>query len=155
MAKTLERYAQITGIHPDKIAYYKELHAAVWPEILKQIKACNIQNYSIYLKEIDSKHFLFSYFEYTGIDFETDMKKMAEDETTQRWWKETNPTQMPLPDAAANNKIWSRMGRSFLSILIIQATIYCFTFLMKLIMLFHYQLHQKIIPALATNIFCK
>lgn len=113
MPSTIERYAQITGIHPDKIAYYKELHAAVWPGVLQQIKACNIQNYSIYLKEIENKHYLFSYFEYTGNNFEADMKKMAEDETTQRWWKETDPTQIPLPDAAASNTIWSRMEEVF------------------------------------------
>jgi len=111
--KKIERYAQITGIHPEKIPYYKELHAAVWPGVLKRIKECNIQNYSIYLKEIDSKYYLFSYFEYTGNNFEEDMKKMAVDAETQRWWKETDPTQVPLPDAAAQNKIWSRMEEVF------------------------------------------
>jgi len=25
----------------------------------------------------------------------------------QRWWKETDPCQQPLPDAAAKGKIWS------------------------------------------------
>jgi L-rhamnose mutarotase len=109
----IERYAQITGIMPDKIAYYKELHAAVWPGVLQRIKACNIRNYSIYLKEINGHPYLFSYFEYTGNNFEEDMRKMAEDAETQRWWKETDPTQVPLPDAAAENKIWSRMEEVF------------------------------------------
>ena len=35
-----------------------------------------------------------------------DMKKMAADAETQRWWKETDPCQSPLPDAAAAGKIW-------------------------------------------------
>ena len=35
------------------------------------------------------------------------MKKMAADPETQRWWKETDPCQQPLPDAAARGKIWS------------------------------------------------
>jgi L-rhamnose mutarotase len=34
---------------------------------------------------------MFSYFEYTGEDFETDMAKMAADETTRQWWKACTP----------------------------------------------------------------
>lgn len=113
MEKKVERYGMITGLKPEKIIYYKELHANAWAGVLKNIKECNIQNYSIYLKEIDNKYYLFSYFEYTGNDFDEDMKKMAEDETTQRWWKETAPTQIPLPDADAKNETWSRMEEVF------------------------------------------
>jgi len=108
-----ERYAQITGIHADKIPYYKELHAAVWPGVLKQIKECNIQNYSIYLQKIDNRFYLFSYFEYTGNDFDADMKKMAADAETQRWWNETDPTQIPFEEAASKNQIWTRMEEVF------------------------------------------
>ncbi|MGM9475011.1 L-rhamnose mutarotase [Pedobacter sp. GSP4] len=107
------RYGSITGLKPDKIEAYKKLHAAVWPGVLKQIKACNIKNYSIYLKEIDGKPYLFSYFEYEGNDFTADMKKMAADTTTQRWWKETAPLQIPLPDAAAKKETWSQMEEVF------------------------------------------
>lgn len=107
------RYGSITGLKPEKMAYYKKLHAAVWPELLKKITECNIHNYSIYLKEIEGKQYLFSYFEYTGADFAADMKKMAADTTTQRWWKETAPTQIPLPDAAAKGETWSSMEEVF------------------------------------------
>jgi L-rhamnose mutarotase len=104
-----KRYAWITGLKPEKAAYYKELHAHPWPAINQRLKECNIQNYSIHLKEIDSKLYLFSYLEYTGNDWEADMKKMAADPETQRWWKETDPCQAPLSDAAAQGKIWSDM----------------------------------------------
>ncbi len=109
----VKRFGMVTGLKREKLAYYKQLHAAAWPAVLKKIKECNIQNYSIYLKEIAGKPFLFSYFEYTGSDFDADMKKMAADSTTQRWWKETNPCQQPLPDAAANGKVWSGMEEVF------------------------------------------
>ncbi len=111
--KKAKRYGMITGIKPGKIAYYKELHAAVWPGVLRRIKDCNIQNYSIFLKEIDSKYYLFSYFEYIGNDFDADMQKMAADAETQRWWKETDPTQIPLPDVASKNETWSSMEEVF------------------------------------------
>ena len=51
--------------------------------------------------------YLFAYLEYTGTNFDADMKRMAADPETQRWWKETDPCQSPLPDAAAKGKIWS------------------------------------------------
>jgi L-rhamnose mutarotase len=109
----VERYGMVTGLKPEKVAYYKKLHAAVWPGVLKKITECNIRNYSIYLKEIDGKPYLFSYWEYTGNDFAADMKKMAADTTTQRWWKETAPAQLPLPDAVPKNETWSRMEEVF------------------------------------------
>jgi len=111
--KKVVRYGSVTGLKPEKIAYYKKLHAAVWPAVQQQITASHIQNYSIYLKEIDGKQYLFSYFEYAGNDFNTDMKRMAADTTTQRWWKETAPTQIPLPDAAAKGETWSSMEEVF------------------------------------------
>ncbi|MGE7774726.1 L-rhamnose mutarotase [Chitinophaga sp. NPDC101104] len=107
--RKVERFGMVTGIKPEKIAYYKQLHAHVWPGVVKTIEACNIRNYSIYLKEMDGKTYLFSYFEYTGNDFAGDMKKMAADTVTQRWWKETAPAQIPLPDAAATGETWSKL----------------------------------------------
>jgi len=108
-----KRMGMVTGIKPEKIEYYKRLHAKAWPGVLKKLKECNIQNYSIYIQKIDNKFFLFSYFEYTGVDFEKDMKKMAADPTTQKWWKETDPTQIPLPQTAAKKQIWTNMEEVF------------------------------------------
>jgi L-rhamnose mutarotase len=101
------RYAWVTGLRPEKAEYYQQLHANPWPRVNRMIKECNIQNFSIHLKEIDGKQYLFAYLEYTGKDFDADMKKMAADPETKRWWKETDPCQLPLPDAAAKAKIWS------------------------------------------------
>ena len=112
-AVNVKRFGMVTGLKPEKIAYYKKLHAAAWPGVLKKIKACNIRNYSIYIQKIEGKYFLFSYFEYVGNSFDKDMAQMAADTTTQRWWKETNPTQNPLPEAAAQQKIWQNMEEVF------------------------------------------
>ncbi len=104
---TPTRYAWVTGLKPEKAEYYRQLHANPWPSVNKMIKECNIQNFFIHEREIDGKLYLFAYLEYTGKDFDADMKKMAADPETQRWWKETDPCQIPLPDAAAKGKIWS------------------------------------------------
>jgi L-rhamnose mutarotase len=108
-----ERYGMIIGLKPEKIADYKELHAAVWPGVLKKIKECNIRNYSIYLKEVEpGKHYLFAYFEYTGGNFEADMAKMAADPITRKWWKETDPCQYAVPTHGPK-EWWSRMEEVF------------------------------------------
>jgi L-rhamnose mutarotase len=105
--KPPQRFAWVTGLKPDKAAYYRQLHANPWPAVNKMIKACHIRNFSIYEREIEGKLYLFAYLEYTGTDFAADMAKMAADPETQRWWKETDPCQSPLPDAAAAKKIWA------------------------------------------------
>lgn len=111
--KKAKRYGMVTGVKPDKIAHYKKLHAAPWPGVIKKIAECNIHNYSIYLQKIDDKYYLFSYFEYTGNDFDADMKKMAADSLTQKWWRETDPTQLPLPEALARHQVWTAMEEVF------------------------------------------
>ena len=103
----VQRHAWVTGLKPEKADYYRKLHANPWPSVNATLKACNIRNFSIYEREIAGKTYLFAYLEYTGKDFDADMKQMAADPDTQRWWKETDPCQQPLPDAAAKGKIWS------------------------------------------------
>jgi L-rhamnose mutarotase len=106
-SKEPQRYAWVTGLKPEKADYYRQLHAHPWPAVNKMIKACHIRNFSIHEREINGRLYLFAYLEYTGTNFDADMKKMAADPETQRWWKETDPCQSPLPDAAAAGKIWA------------------------------------------------
>jgi L-rhamnose mutarotase len=109
----VQRYGMVIGIKPEKIEAYKKLHAAAWPGVLRKIKECNIRNYSIYLREVEKGQFrLFSYFEYTGHDFQADMAKMAADPTTQKWWKETDPCQIPIPTHGPK-EFWSVMEEVF------------------------------------------
>jgi L-rhamnose mutarotase len=101
------RVAWVTGLKPEKAEHYKALHARPWPAVSRMIKECHIKNFSIFLREIEGKLYLFAYLEYTGDDFDADMKRMAADPETQRWWKETDPCQIPLPAIAAKGKIWA------------------------------------------------
>jgi L-rhamnose mutarotase len=97
----MKRYGSLIGLRPEKLEEYKRLHAAVWPEILEKIKVCNIRNYSIFLRKLpDGNHYLFSYFEYIGGDFDGDMAKMAADPKTQEWWALCKPCQEPLSNRA-------------------------------------------------------
>ncbi len=105
--RAIQRHAWVTGLKPERAGYYRQLHAQPWPGVLKQIKACHIQNFSIHERAINGQLYLFAYLEYNGADFDADMKRLAADPETQRWWKETDPCQLPLSDAAAAGKIWA------------------------------------------------
>jgi len=90
----VQRFGQVIQLHDDAVARYQELHASVWPEVLAMISACNLTNYTIFLRE--PENLLFAYFEYVGDDFAADMAKMAADPVTQQWWAVAMPLQEPL-----------------------------------------------------------
>ena len=106
------RYGMVIGIQESRIEEYRKLHSAVWPDVLKKIKECSITNYSIYLGRLDDGYYLFSYFEYIGDDFETDMNRMAQDKTTQKWWELCMPCQRPLNQRNAG-EWWMNMEEVF------------------------------------------
>ncbi len=104
----MRRFGQVIGLKPDQIEAYERLHAAVWPEVLAMISACNIRNYSIFRHGEQ----LFAYFEYTGADYEADMAKMAADPKTREWWTWTEPMQAPLKTRAPG-EWWATMQEVF------------------------------------------
>lgn len=106
----MQRIGMVIGVRPEKIEEYKRLHAAVWPEVLARISACNIRNYSIFLKE--PENLLFSFFEYHGTDYAADMTKMAADPKTQEWWAVCMPCQAPL-DTRKEGEWWANMEEVF------------------------------------------
>ena len=104
----MRRYGMVLRVKPEATERYKQYHAAVWPEVLDMIGKCGIRNYSIYYRD----GLLFSYFEYVGDDFGTDMAKMAADETTQEWWAVCKPCHEPLP-TRAEGEWWAEMEEVF------------------------------------------
>jgi len=104
----MKRYGMVLKLKPDALDEYARLHAAVWPAVLSKISECNIRNYSIYHKD----GWLFSYFEYTGDDFAADMKKMADDPETRRWWAVCSPLQEAL-DTRSEGEWWADMAEVF------------------------------------------
>jgi L-rhamnose mutarotase len=98
------------GLRDADIAEYKRLHADVWPGVLDRISACNIRNYSIFLKE--PENILFAYWEYHGTDFAADQAKIAEDPITQEWWKICGPMQVPF-ETRKEGEWWAMMEEVF------------------------------------------
>ena len=104
----MKRVGSVIGVNMSKLDEYKRLHADVWPKVIDMIKQCNIRNYSIYYMN----GMLYSYYEYTGDDYEKDMSKMAADPVTQEWWKLCNPCQIPVPDRKPG-EWWAEMEEVF------------------------------------------
>ncbi len=104
----MQRYGQVIQLRPEYEAEYIRYHAEVWPSVLNMIASCGIRNYTIFLR----RGLLFAYFEYHGSDFEADMRKMAADPETQRWWAIMDPMQAVMEGASPEEK-WSDMTEVF------------------------------------------
>jgi L-rhamnose mutarotase len=104
----MQRYGMTIRLKPGSEEAYRQYHAAVWPEVLEMIRTCHIENYSIFLKD----GMLFSYFEYHGADFQTDMAKMAAHPKTQEWWAVMEPMQEPLTTRKPG-EWWAEMEEVF------------------------------------------
>ncbi|SCV71278.1 BQ2448_2866 [Microbotryum intermedium] len=103
-SETLEEYKEdeaLTYVHPIQI------HANVWPSVLRTIEQANIKDYTIH----HSPQFdlLIARFTYVGSDWEGDMRRISEDPDTRRWWELTDGMQQSLVDGAtgsAGEKGW-------------------------------------------------
>lgn len=104
----MRRFGQVIGVDPGRYEEYVTAHADVWPGVLARIADCGIRNYSIYA----FGDRLFAYFEYHGDDFDGDMRRMADDPETQRWWAYVMPMQRPL-DGRADGEWWATMTEVF------------------------------------------
>jgi L-rhamnose mutarotase len=63
----MQRMGMMIGLRPEKIAEYRTLHTAVWPDVLARISASHIRNDTIFLRE--PENILFGTWEYHGSDF--------------------------------------------------------------------------------------
>ena len=109
----VERYGSVIGVKPEKLEYYKQLHANPWPTVNEALKEAHVRNYSIYLTQFDDgRWYLFSYLEYTGRNFEADMKKLGENSEVRRWWKETDPCQFGLKNRK-ESEWWKSMSEVY------------------------------------------
>jgi len=107
-----QRVGAVVELNEEMEQQYRDLHANAWPEVLAAISESNIQNYSIFLHRVNGKLLLFSYYEYVGDDFETDMKILSSNPKVLEWLELTNPCQKPIPEAE-ENEWWTEMEQVF------------------------------------------
>jgi L-rhamnose mutarotase len=104
----MKRVASVIGLPLENVERYESLHAAVWPAVLARLSASNIVNYSIYRYG----ELLFSYLEYTGDDFDSDMAAVSADLATQEWWAVCMPLQRPV-EGRAEGEWWKELPELF------------------------------------------
>ncbi len=70
-------------VKPDRLAEYRERHAAVWPEMLRALKDTGWHNYSLFVRD---DGLLIGYFETESLD--AAREGMARTEVNARWQAE-------------------------------------------------------------------
>jgi L-rhamnose mutarotase len=104
-----KRVGMVIQLRPDMMAEYRRLHADTNPGVRDLLSKYHMENFSIFLQQIDGKWYEFGYYEYTGDNFELDMATMAKEPRTIEWLKVCDPMQIPLPGA----KGWTEMERVY------------------------------------------
>ncbi|MBD3422049.1 MAG: L-rhamnose mutarotase [Chitinivibrionales bacterium] len=104
----MQRFGKILRVKEGKFEEYKRQHQAVWPEVLEVLRIYHLSNYSIYHKD----GLLFTYYEYTGEDYQADMNKMAQEPANKKWSEFMRTLQEPLPTRKAG-EWWANMEEIF------------------------------------------
>lgn len=113
-------FGQVVKLKKDRVAEYKACHAKVWPEVLKQIKDCGIEDCKLTVLTLceqslcngvidnifydDGLGLLFASFRYIGYDYAGDMEKMAGNPKVREWWKMTDSMQESLVEGAVSSE---------------------------------------------------
>lgn len=98
------------GIRPEAIEPYRQLHDAIWPEVVAANHQAGLRRQSIFL--LRERGLLFSYGEYAGADRAADMARLAENPVMQRWWSHCRPLQDPLRPVAGGRR-WTDLELIF------------------------------------------
>jgi L-rhamnose mutarotase len=81
-----ERVCFLLRVRPERLAEYRERHAAVWPEMLEALRDAGWHNYSLYL---DDDGLLVGYLETP--DFAAATRAMDATDVNARWQAEMAP----------------------------------------------------------------
>ncbi|KAL1947271.1 hypothetical protein VTO73DRAFT_14232 [Trametes versicolor] len=90
-----------TQLKPEAEAEYRSIHANVWPGVLAALARHHIADYSIHYYV--PLRLLIANFKYTGSDYDEDMRGIAADPETQRWWKLTDGMQESVVEGATGS----------------------------------------------------
>jgi L-rhamnose mutarotase len=82
----MQRVCFLLKVKPERLAEYKERHAAVWPEMLDALRRTGWRNYSLFLRD---DGLLVGYLETP--DFTAALAGMAQTDVNARWQAEMAP----------------------------------------------------------------
>jgi L-rhamnose mutarotase len=87
----MQRKAFQLRIRKGHAAKYDEVHRHVWPELLQELKAFGVRNYSIFRR--GEELFLYMHVE----NFDELLKKLAASDVNRRWQEKMAPMFEPVP----------------------------------------------------------
>ena len=102
-----ERVCFVLRVRPDRLAEYRERHAAVWPDMLGALREAGWDNYSLFLRE---DGLLVGYLETE--DFAAAVEAMQDREVNARWQAEMVPF-FELPADGAPDTALERLAEIF------------------------------------------
>lgn len=79
MGNAVQRVAFRLWVKPDRLEEYKQLHQEVWPELLDDLRAASIRNYSIFADGPE----LFGYLECDA--WVAALEALADSDANRRW----------------------------------------------------------------------
>ena len=83
----MKRFIMYAQIKEDMVDEYVRLHENAWPEIYSVIAESNFHNYSISIRGNE----VYTFFEYTGNDYDADKAKMDSNPIMKKWHVYTKP----------------------------------------------------------------
>jgi L-rhamnose mutarotase len=96
----IKRVGMVIKLKEESLAEYKALHAEDHPGVRDLLTKYNLHNFSIFLTQLeDGNYYEFGYYEYTGNDFEEDMKALSREPRNIEWLKICDPMQEPIGDS--------------------------------------------------------
>jgi len=103
----VQRVAFRLRVRPERLAEYKQLHQQVWPELLDDMQAASIRNYSIFADGPE----LFGYLECN--DWDVASEALARSDANRRWQElMSDYLATPVdPDAAAPLRLLEEVFR--------------------------------------------
>jgi L-rhamnose mutarotase len=81
----LKRIGRVVEIDPESVDTYRTILADENPQVRDLLKKHQLRNFSMFLSQQGDRWFVFSYCEYAGRDYETDMAALASDAEYQEW----------------------------------------------------------------------
>jgi L-rhamnose mutarotase len=103
-----KRFAMVTRVKPEKEAEYRLLHQSTWPAVVDRMTRMGYHDFSIFLVELGDELYEMFYAECTRADGGKDEMGSLADPAYERWIRQTDPCQLPLPDAEGT---WSAMEK--------------------------------------------
>ena len=101
-----KRVGMVIKLKEESLAEYKKLHSDSTTGVRDLLMKYNLHNFSIFLTRLeDGNYYEFGYYEYTGDDFDRDMRALSEEPRNIEWLKICDPMQEPIGEA----KGWKEM----------------------------------------------